>query len=141
MPTAMVPVELNVTWSADPHDSMVILSLVGEPPRSLVGATVVATPGATVHNPLSGTGSVTDFNVTATDASGNNFDNLLFSWSADSRFLAITKQRDGRVCELQRQAPAVPPVFPPPPINLWARSWATYMGTNVTIQPVNVLLP
>ena len=140
MPSAVVPVELKVSWSSDPHDSIRIVSLVGEPMRSLVGCTAVAAPGATVNNPLVGSGSITDFTVTVTDSAGRKFDNLLFGWTADSRYVAMTKRRDGRVCELQRNAPIVPPVFPPPPINVWARCWATYAGTNLTIQPVNVLV-
>lgn len=142
MPNAIVPVEITVFWSNDPRDSVSVLTYVGEPRRDVSSITYEVTGPA----PLSVSQDATsEYTIRARDSSGAYFDNLMFQWIPDSRYLSITQnaKRDGRYFEVVRDRvvtlPDVPPPRPPAvsPINCYAK----YAGQDLIINVGGVELP
>lgn len=133
MPNAIVPVELTVFWSDDPRDSVSVLTYVGEPKRDITGI-VFEVDGP---NPLSvSQNRKSEYTVKAKDSSGRYFDNLMFQWAPDLRYVSPTVEakRDGRYFEIIRdqivELPDVPPPRPPKvsPVACYARYAGTYLG-------------
>ena len=140
MPRAVVPVEVSVSWSADPKDQVQVLSLMGEPLRDTTGAVV------TVSDPTQASlamGQSASYTASVKDSAGRPFDNLLFGWKGDSRYVSVQGQRDGRTCHIKRDQVVVAPTLPPPtppqamPVNIYTR----YAGNPIPMQAKGLLLP
>lgn len=135
MPSAIVPVELKITWSDKAEDSLTVLTYVGEPRRDTVGMTfdIVGPSNSSVSM-----NQETDYSVSAKDANGRPFPNLMFLWVPDIRYVTVTQDatRDGRYFELLRDRVVVPPDVPPPtppdvsPVTCYARYAGEYLDAN-----------
>lgn len=135
MPNAIVPVEVTVFWSNDPLDSVTAITYIGEPKRdfSNVQFEVVGPdpPSLSLNDDCS-------YNIRAKDQSGRYFDNLMFQWVPDVRYLSPTDnaKRDGRFFEMVRdqivQLPDVPPPRPPAlsPVTCYARYAGAYLDAS-----------
>lgn len=136
MPRAVVPVEITITWSDDVRDQLVVLTYVGEPRRD---------PTAGVFFEIEGPSNVslsmnqkTRYSVRAKDGAGRYFDNLMFLWVPDIRYLSVTENaaRDGRSFEVVRDQIVSPPDVPPPtppnvsPVTCYARYAGMYLDAN-----------
>lgn len=143
MPTAVVPVEIEVAWSTAQKDRLETFLYVGEPWRDPTGATAVVT-GPNPGN-LS-VGSTSTVSMTLQDSSNRPFENLLATWKVDSRYLQITSDspRDGRSFKFQRKVnPPNPPYVPPPvpPALSPVQCYAQYAGDYMPIVGGGVALP
>lgn len=135
MPRAVVPVEVKITWSDDVRDQLVVLTYVGEPRRDTAGITFeIVGPS----NPSVSMNQETRYSVRAKDNRGRYFDNLMFLWVPDIRYLSITENaaRDGRTFEAVRDQLVAPPDVPPPtppkvsPVTCYARYGGQYLDAN-----------
>lgn len=140
MPRAVVPVEVKVSWSSVPQDSVSIVSYIGEPKRSLAGATT----SVTGPNPVSvAMNSQSTYSVLTKDAQGLDFPNLLYRWTSDPRYLSpgTTSRRDGRAYDILRDRVISPPTPVVGPDGLMIQCFAEYAGTPLSITPKALLLP
>lgn len=137
LPRALVPVQVQVAWSANPADQVRLLAYMGEPKRDLTGIQVL-TSGPQPNAISQSQDSL--YTVAVRDAQGRNFDNLLFRWSVDDRYLSVTAQRDGRRCVMLRDKSVVAPV-PPAPTVLPVQCYATYAGASIPIVPAGLGMP
>ena len=136
MPNAIVPVEITVFWSSDPKDSVSVITYVGEPRRDISNIQFQVSGPSPLSVPQNGT---SEYTVTARDPSGATYDNLMFQWIPDARYLSATENasRDGRYFEVVRDQivtlPDVPPPLPPAvsPITCYARYGGEYLNANV----------
>jgi Tfp pilus assembly protein PilV len=137
MPRAVVPVEVTVAWGQRSTDAVVLLAYIGEPKRSLTGVVVNLT------GPNPGSVAMTqnaEYTAEVRDAQNRPFENLLFKWSVDARYLSLQSQRDGRRCVIVRDKVVTPPV-PTAPNLLPVQCYATYAGTSIPMVPKGVQLP
>lgn len=142
LPRAVVPVEITVRWSGNERDAFRILTYVAEPWRDATGATF----NITGPSPSSlGTDQTAAYAITAQDAAGRPFENLLFSWRADSRYFshAPDSPRTGRQFRVVRDKVVKPPTSPPPvpPEVSPVQCYASFGGVNIPIVPQGVRLP
>ena len=140
MPTAIVPVEITVSWSPDPSDSFQLLSYVGEPKRPITDPATDITLQYSGPSPTTlAVGDVATYSIIARDASGQPFDNLIYSWIVDRRFVvpAPDSPRDGRSFKaLRLPNPAPPAAQPPiPPALSLVECRAQYAGLDLSILP------
>ncbi len=141
MPRAVIPVEITVSWSPQPIDSMTVLTYVGEPKRdvSQVQFEVVGPSRRSLSM-----NSRSNYSVIARDGQGRPLDNLMFQWIPDLRYLSASPDsaRDGRSFELLRDQLIAPPDVPPPapprlsPVTCYARYAGEYL--NVTVPGVEL---
>lgn len=137
MPRAVVPLEVRVAWSPLEKDSLKLTSLIGEPQRDLTGARVVVSdpnPSAIAN----GDGCL--YSAEVFDAAGRPFQNLLFGWSADRRYVSVLRRRDGRQCEVVRDR-TLTPLIPPPPSVLPVQCFASYAGVPLPVISKGVGMP
>ncbi len=140
MPTAIVPVEISVSWSPSPSDRVTSMFYVGEPYRDPTGA--VATVTGPTPNSV-GVGASTEASISVVDASNRPFENLLFRWEFDSRYLehAPDSLRDGRTLRMTRLPdPPNPPFIAPPPVSP-VQAYARYAGIYIPVDSVGIGLP
>jgi type II secretory pathway pseudopilin PulG len=142
MPNAVVPVELTVFWSADPRDSLSVLTYVGEPKRDVTGITFEVSGPSRLSMSMN---SKSNYQVRAKDSNGRYLDNLMFQWVPDIRYVSTTEdaKRDGRYYEIIRdqivQLPDVP--APKPPAVSSVTCYARYAGTYLDAGAGGVELP
>ena len=140
MPTAIVPVEIVVSWSPSRADRSTSTFYVGEPYRDPTGA--VATIPA--PNPASITVSNSaETSITVVDSSNRPFENLLFKWEFDSRYLehSADSPRDGRILRFNRVPnPPNPPFIDPPAVSP-IQAYAKYAGGFLPVDTVGIGLP
>lgn len=137
MPRAVVPVEVTVAWGTRSTDAVTLFAYVGEPKRDLTGHQVVFT--GPVPNSVNMNQSAT-YTAEVRDAQGRPFENLLFRWSVDARYLTVGSQRDGRRCVVARDQVVAPPVPAAPP-TLPVQCYATYAGTSIPMVPAGLGMP
>lgn len=134
MPNAIVPVELVVSWSTDPRDSVAFITYVGEPKRQTNNIVFeVKGPSRLSVGP----NDTTEYQVRAREG-GHYLDNLMYQWTPDPRYVSLTSatKRDGRFIEIIRdktvQLPDIPPPRPPAltPITCYARYAGTYLDAG-----------
>lgn len=142
LPRAVVPVEITVRWSGNQRDTFRILTYVAEPWRDATGATY------TINGPSPdtlGMNQASQYSIQAADALGRPFENLIFTWRADSRYFseAPDSLRSGRQFRLVRdkvvQAPTSPPPVPPSVSPI--QCYANFGGVNIPIVPNGIALP
>jgi hypothetical protein len=140
MPKAIVPVEVTVSWGSSLRDQLTVMTYVAEPKRDLTGVQLQITdPNPVSLSPNAGS----EYEVTVSDGAGRPFENLLFSWAVDSRYLSITSQRDGRRCRVlrDRTPQSTDPPPPTPPETLPTQCYASYAGEPLPLVPKGLELP
>lgn len=136
MPSAVVPVELSVSWSSNEKDVVRVLTYIGEPKRDITGITYEVTGPS--HKSLGMNGGA-EYGVIAKDAQGRPFPNLMFQWAPDLVYLspASDSKRDGRTFRMTRDKtislPDVPPPTPPTltPVTCYTRYAGEYLNIDV----------
>ncbi len=142
MPNAIGPVEITVFWSSDPLDSVTVITYVGEPKRDITNIQFEVTG----PNPGSlSVGNTSDYSIRAKDPSNRYFDNLMYQWIPDVRYLKATTdaKRDGRYFEMERLPdPPLPDLPPPaPPAKSPVTCYARYAGAYLDASAGGVELP
>jgi hypothetical protein len=142
MPNAVVPVEIEVSWSPNVLDRITVLTYIGEPKRDL------GSPSFTYGGPTQqslGVGDTTEYTIAVSDGSGFSLDNVFWMWVPDPTFLAPTADcpRDGRRFRMIRLTNPGPPDAPPPtpPARSIVTCYFKYAGQYFDAQVSGVELP
>jgi Tfp pilus assembly protein PilV len=140
MPSAVVPVEVTVSWSTDPRDTFVVVSYVGEPDRNPADISMTVTGPTPVSLPMAATCS---YAIQAADSASVPFPNIIYSWAVDERYVSetSTSPRHGRNYSVVRDKTTSPPTPAIGPNGLMVRCFGSYAGRALTIQPKPLDLP